>query len=163
MVHSGCEPSALYCWILEILYCTPKGCRALLRTPSTEGRSVCLCWAPSKPKGPKGNAGGLDPRDLKTALLFGSFLRKGEVLAYVGRIHNLKDLKDSLSPPPALRAEKLAIFDPLDSCWRSRRNLATSGTNQGSRQSGFAPALRAGGTIRKEAWPFYRTISGVRL
>ena len=35
----------------------------------------------------------LDPRDLKTALLFGSFLRKGEVLAYVGRIHNLKDLK----------------------------------------------------------------------
>ena len=25
----------------------------------------------------------------------GSFLRKGEVLAYVGRIHNLKDLKDS--------------------------------------------------------------------
>ena len=26
-----CEPSALYCWILEILYCTPKGRRALLR------------------------------------------------------------------------------------------------------------------------------------
>ena len=39
---------------LEILYCDPKGRRALLRTPSTEGRSVCLCWAPSKPKGPKG-------------------------------------------------------------------------------------------------------------
>ena len=34
-----------------------------------------------KPKGPKG-----------------SFLRKGEVLAYVGRIQNLKDLKDSLDP-----------------------------------------------------------------
>ena len=49
-----CEPSALYCWILEILYCTPKGRRALLRIPSTEGRSVCLCWAKSKPKGPKG-------------------------------------------------------------------------------------------------------------
>ena len=32
-------------------------------------------------------------RDLKTALLCISFLRKGEVLAYVGRIHNLKDLK----------------------------------------------------------------------
>ena len=48
------EPSALYCWILEILFCTPKGRRALLRIPSTEGRSVCLCWAPSKPKGPKG-------------------------------------------------------------------------------------------------------------
>ena len=41
--------------ILEILYCTPKGGRALLRIPSTEGRSVCLCWAKSKPKGPKGN------------------------------------------------------------------------------------------------------------
>ena len=47
------EPSALYCWILEILYCNPKGRRTLLRTPSTEGRSVCLCWAKSKPKGPK--------------------------------------------------------------------------------------------------------------
>ena len=49
------KPSALYCWILEILYCAPKGRRALLRIPSTEGRSVCLCWAKSKPKGPKGN------------------------------------------------------------------------------------------------------------
>ena len=39
-------------------------------------------------------AGGLDPRDLKTALFCISFLRKGEVLAYVVRIHNLKDLKD---------------------------------------------------------------------
>ena len=46
------EPSALYCWIFEILYCNPKGRRALLRIPSTEGRSVCLCGAPSKPKGP---------------------------------------------------------------------------------------------------------------
>ena len=36
---------------------------------------------------------GLDPRDLKTALFCISFLRKGEVLAYVGRIHNLEDLK----------------------------------------------------------------------
>ena len=50
-----------------------------LRTPSTEGRSVCLCWAPSKPKGPKG------PR--------GSCLRSGEVFAYVGSIQNLKDLQ----------------------------------------------------------------------
>ena len=40
----------------EILYCDPKGRRALLRTPSTEGRRVCLCWAPSKPKGPQGRA-----------------------------------------------------------------------------------------------------------
>ena len=39
------------------------------------------------------------PRDLKTALLCISFLRKGEVLAYVGRIHNLKDLKDLDSHP----------------------------------------------------------------
>jgi len=29
----------------------------------------------------------------KTALFCIYFLRKGEVLAYVGRIHNLKDLK----------------------------------------------------------------------
>ena len=36
------------------LYCNPKGRRAFLRIPSTVGRSVCLCWAPSKPKGPKG-------------------------------------------------------------------------------------------------------------
>jgi hypothetical protein len=32
-----------------------KGRRALLRIPSTEGRSVCLCWEHSKPKGPKGS------------------------------------------------------------------------------------------------------------
>jgi hypothetical protein len=37
---------------------------------------------------------GLDPRDLKTALFCISFLRKGEVLAYVGSIQTLKDLKD---------------------------------------------------------------------
>ena len=36
------EPSALYCWILEFLYCDPKGRRALLRIPSTEGRGVRL-------------------------------------------------------------------------------------------------------------------------
>ena len=41
------EPSALYCWILEILYCDPKGRRALLRVPSKVGRSACLCWAHS--------------------------------------------------------------------------------------------------------------------
>ena len=41
---------------------------------------------------------GLDPRDLKTALLCISFLRKGEVLAYAGRIHNLNDLKDGCRP-----------------------------------------------------------------
>ena len=37
----------------EILFCDPEGRRALLRIPSTEGRSVCLCWAKSKPQGPK--------------------------------------------------------------------------------------------------------------
>ena len=38
------------------MYCDPKGRRALLRVPSTEGRSVCLCWEHSKPKGPKGKS-----------------------------------------------------------------------------------------------------------
>ena len=55
--------------------------------------------------------GGLDPRDLKTALLFGSFLRKGEVLAYVGRIHNLKDLKGGIQPG---RACGEGSRDPLE-------------------------------------------------
>ena len=53
-LDTHCEPSALYCWILQFLYCDPKGRRALLRVPSTEGRSVCPCWAKSKSKGPKG-------------------------------------------------------------------------------------------------------------
>ena len=47
--------------------------------------------------------GGLDPKDLKTALFCISFLRKGEVLAYVGRFHNLKDLKFAF-PDPELPA-----------------------------------------------------------
>ena len=55
--------------ILEILDCDPKGRRALLRVPSTVGRSVCLCWEHSKPKGPK------------------------KLLAYVGLSQNLKGLK----------------------------------------------------------------------
>ena len=39
--------------------------------------------------------GSLNPKELQLmCFFFGSFLRKGEVLAYVGRIHNLKDLKD---------------------------------------------------------------------
>ena len=54
-----CEPSALYCWILGILYCDPNGRRALLRVPSSEGRSVCLCWAKSKPKGQRTRKQGL--------------------------------------------------------------------------------------------------------
>ena len=83
------EPSALYCWILEILYYNPKGRRALLRTPSTEGRSVCLCWAPSKPKGPKG------PIKDDPIKCFLYFLRKGVSLGYVGRIENLEDLKET--------------------------------------------------------------------
>jgi hypothetical protein len=58
-LDTHCEPSAPYCWILEILCCTPKGRRALLRIPPTEGQSVCLCWEHSKPKGPKGLAEGL--------------------------------------------------------------------------------------------------------
>ena len=37
-----------------ILYCDPKGRRVLLPVPPTVGRSSCPCWAPSKPKGPKG-------------------------------------------------------------------------------------------------------------
>ena len=41
------EPSALYCWIPEILHSDPKGRRALLRVLSKVGRSVCLCWAHS--------------------------------------------------------------------------------------------------------------------
>ena len=40
-LDTHCEPSAIYCWILEILYCTPKGRRALLRIP-TSGRAKCL-------------------------------------------------------------------------------------------------------------------------
>jgi len=36
------EPSALEGWILEILYCDPKGSRAFLRILSTEGRGVYL-------------------------------------------------------------------------------------------------------------------------
>ena len=67
--------------------------------------------------------GGLDPRDLKTALVCTSFLRKGEVLAYVGLPQNLQDLKGCPSsgqgvifaPPPVEGRGKydVAIVGPL--------------------------------------------------
>ena len=47
--------------------------------------------------------------DLKTALFCISFLRKGEVLAYVGRVHNLKDLKAG-QLPPTLRTRIFFFF-----------------------------------------------------
>ena len=43
-------------------------CHSLLRVPSTEGRSVCLCWEHSKPKGPTGPIGSVDPIPPKPVL-----------------------------------------------------------------------------------------------
>ena len=54
-------------------------------------------------------AGHMDPRDLKTALFCISFPRKGEVLAYVGRIHNLKD-KFSVQQSTCLEKTDLFAF-----------------------------------------------------
>ena len=82
-----------------------KGRRALLRIPSTEGRSVRLCWATSKPKGPKGltashlhcpagSSRSFTAIRKDAGLYCGPRLRKGEVFAYVRSIQNLKDLKD---------------------------------------------------------------------
>ena len=48
------EPSALEGSVLEILCCGLKGRRAFLRILSTGGRGIRLCWAKSKPRGPKG-------------------------------------------------------------------------------------------------------------
>jgi hypothetical protein len=70
--------------------------------------------------GPKGRSlctGGLDPRDLKTALLRISFLRKGEVLAYVGRIHNLKDLIDLKKWGEELRGLAGLVIRLVHSSW----------------------------------------------
>jgi len=49
-----------------------------------KGRGLRLCWEHSKPKGPK------------AGLFCGSFLRKGEVFAYVGSIQTLKDLNNKV-------------------------------------------------------------------
>ena len=57
--------------------------------------------------------GGLDPRDLKTALFCMSSLRKGEVLAYVGRIENLDDLRN-----PAVRRGRSPLLLPTHARWR---------------------------------------------
>ena len=73
------EPSALYCWILEI---PASFRRALLRIPFAEGRSICLCWAKSKPKGPKKEAW--------------PFYRTSSMSAYVGSSKNLNALKDEI-------------------------------------------------------------------
>ena len=67
--------------------------------------------------------GGLDPRDLKTALFCISFLRKGEVLAYVGRIHNPKELKGLFKTPQ--QSHPLSpVHDPLH--WRAKRDPKAS-------------------------------------
>ena len=50
------EPSALEGWILEVLHCNLKGKRAFLWILFTERRGVRLCWALSKPEGPKGRS-----------------------------------------------------------------------------------------------------------
>ena len=58
-----------------------------------------ISWTDGPASGPTGPARcteGLDPGDQKTALFCISFLRKGEVLAYVGRVHNLEDLQDGI-------------------------------------------------------------------
>ena len=85
--------SALYCWILEILYCKSKGRRALLRISSTEGRSVCLCWAPSKSEGPKGSlqekAEGLAGKDAEIARLQARNLENAATLQVLLSHHQL--------------------------------------------------------------------------
>ena len=63
------EPSALEGWILEVLYRDPKESRACMRILSTEGRGVRLCWALSKPEGPKGAHGGVRPFHQKSTCL----------------------------------------------------------------------------------------------
>ena len=99
------EPSALYCWIPEILYCNPKGRRALLRIPSTEGRSVCLCWAKSKPQGPKG----------RTRPTWG-------LVCMRARSSGLTQVPDQ-GPPfrHLLRAICTVLLDPRDPLLRSER------------------------------------------
>jgi len=48
------ELSALEGWILEVLYCDPKGSRAILRLLFTERPDVRLWWAHTKSQGPQG-------------------------------------------------------------------------------------------------------------
>ena len=52
-IHARREPSVLQGCILESLFCDPKGSSTFLRTLSTTGGDVRLCWALLKPQGPK--------------------------------------------------------------------------------------------------------------
>ena len=63
--------------ILEILCCYPKGRRALLRVPSTEGRGVRICWAHSYPKRPQGP--GQSPFTLASKKSFPRFLQNSQL------------------------------------------------------------------------------------
>ena len=76
----------------------------MLRIPSTEGRSVCLCWAKSKPKGPTQNKGpkgsAVISRNPNLKDVQELVLGLTEVFAFVGRNKNLKDLKDTAAPWP---------------------------------------------------------------
>ena len=51
------QPSPLEGWILEVIYCGPKGSRAVLWVLFTEGRGARLCWALLTPEGPEDTEG----------------------------------------------------------------------------------------------------------
>ena len=101
-----------------------------------------------------------------------SFLRKGEVLAYVGRIHNLKDLKDTrqedVEKPfdsstrrvtyPESYNTKYTTYTKIKGPKSTTTNFGTKGPKG---PTGLKQDLKD--VIRKDAWPFYRTSPGVRL
>ena len=91
-------------------------------------------------------AGSMDPKDLKTALFCISFLRRAEVLAYVGRIHNLKDLGQRASggswqdrEGPGQLAGQAFGWQDRASVGRIGRRLAGWGRPPATRSELFTP------------------------
>jgi len=93
---------------------------------------------------------------MKTALLCISFPRKGEVLAYVGRIHNLKDLKDVTLIDGCItqlgsrvinkKEEESSPVSPFER-FRDRQALSAPGSVQGYLADKKQPLLPPGTTI----------------
>ena len=107
-----------------------KGRRALLRTPSTEGRSVCLCWAPSKPQRPRGRSAQRERARLGTLepfLMLEGNSQNAQMTVAIQPLPPRGQWLDGDSHLGRGRAVTTALLAPLPPAVRAGRSVPESG------------------------------------